>query len=87
MECLDHSLHLAYTDLPVKRIGRIGAFRNVVIDRIIAPVILICRGVGFVNTSKVIGWHDLHMRNPKPLQIIQTGRQPLRTLRSLLRKS
>ena len=61
MQRLHHLLALTDAHGPVIRIGRVRAFRNVVVNRIITPVITIAGG--FVYGTIVVQRHQLHRRD------------------------
>jgi hypothetical protein len=65
VECLDKCFEFPDTGLSAERICRIGTFRSVIIDRVVAPVVLLIQVTGFVYGSKVIDRLKLHMGNAK----------------------
>ena len=73
MQRLHHLLALTDAHGPVIRIGRVRAFRNVVVNRIITPVITIAGG--FVYGTIVVQRHQLHRRDAESFQIGDTRRK------------
>ena len=65
MKCLHHLLKFADAHSTVERICGIRAFRHIVIDRVISPVILRNLRMCLINTAEIIGRHNLHMCNAK----------------------
>ena len=54
VQSLNHLLEFLDSDLAVIRVRRIRAFRNIVVDRVIAPVILRLVELCFVNGAVII---------------------------------
>ena len=68
MERLDHLLHLPDTHLPVGRICGVGAFRHVIIHRVVSPVKLRILP-RLVDRTVIIGRHDLDMGHSQVFQV------------------
>ena len=68
MERLDHLLHLPDAHLPVGRICGVGAFRHIIIHRVVSPVKLRILP-RLVDRTVVIGRHDLDMGHSQVFQV------------------
>ena len=68
MKRLDHLFHLTDANLPVSRIRGVGAFRDVVIHRVVSPVELRILS-RLVDRTVIVGRHDLNMGHSKVFQV------------------
>ena len=75
VECLHHLLELTNTRSRVIRIGRVRTIRNIIILRIIPPVVLILAQFRFVHRGIVIGRQQMNMSHSQLLQMIDTRSQ------------
>ncbi len=68
-----HLLHFFYPHFPVCRVGGVGAFRHIVIDRVIAPVKLFGVDIALVHGTEIIDRKQMHMGNAKFFDMVKTG--------------
>ena len=54
MDCMNHLFILFYSDSSIKRIRGIRALRNIIVIRVIAPVVLFKVRSAFIYASKII---------------------------------
>ena len=73
MQPFDHLLHFADANRAVIGVAGIGSFWNIIVHRIIAPVILRLFEVAFVHAAKVVNRQQMKVRNAKLFYMIQTG--------------
>ena len=72
VERLDHPLHLRHTDSAVKRIGGVRPFGDVVIHRVVAPVVLGMR-LALVGEAEVIHWQKVNVGDAQRLDVVKAG--------------
>ena len=72
VERLDHLLHLRHTDGAVKRVGGVRPFGDVVIQRVVAPVVL-GMAAAFVGKAEVIHRQEVDMGDAQRLDVVKTG--------------
>ncbi len=72
MKGLNHLFHFFYSDISVIRICRIRTLRNIVIDRIIAPVILSGIQFCFIYGTVIINRKQMKMGDTQVSQIVNT---------------
>ena len=72
VERLDHLLHLRHTDSAVKRVGGIRPFGDVVIHRVVAPVVL-GTAAALVGEAEVIHRQEVDMGDAQRLDVVKTG--------------
>ena len=65
-----HLLHFFYPHFPVCRVGGVGAFRHIVIDRVIAPVKLFGVDIALVHGTEIIDRKQMHMGNAKFFDLV-----------------
>ena len=70
---VDHFLHFQHPRSRVAGVARISPLRNVIVLRVVTPVITRV-GAGFINAGKVVHRHELYVGHPEVLQVIQPGR-------------
>ena len=68
---LDHLLHFPHTDASVEGVCGIGAFRNIEIYGVIAPVVLQMGG-SFIGKTIVEGGHQVDMGYAETADVIQS---------------
>ena len=75
MKASNHLLSFLNSRCWISRIRRVRPFRNIVVLRIITPVLSsllsIAQVTSFIHRTKIIHWHDLHVSDTKRLQIIK----------------
>ena len=76
MQAFHHLLELADACHGVGRIGGVTAFRNVVVLRVVSPVVGLVRQPRLVHRRIVEGGEDVYMRYAQFLEMIQTGCLP-----------
>ena len=73
MQAFHHFLKLADARHGVGRVGGVTAFRNVVVLRVVSPVVGLVRQPRLVHRRIVEGGEDVYMRYAQFLEVIQTG--------------
>ncbi len=73
MKRFHHFLHFPDTSGRLGRIGGIRPVRDIIVKRIIAPVILTGLEVCLIHTVIVIGWENVHMSHTKLLEMVYAG--------------
>ena len=74
VEGLNHLLELVNTDVTIERISSVGALGNIVVLRVIAPVVLLpVLQMVFIVGGEVVSRHQLNVGNAQLLQVIQSG--------------
>ena len=68
---LHHGAAFPHAHLAVERIGGIAALRQVIIQRVIPPVVVLA--AHFVHRGKVKNRLQLHMGHTQPLEVVQPG--------------
>ncbi len=76
MQAFHHLLELADACHGVGRIGGVTAFRNVVVLRVVSPVVGLVRQPRLVHRRIVEGGENMYMRYAQFLEMIQTGCLP-----------
>ena len=72
MQRLDGFFQFPDAYLSMVGIGRVASFRNIVVNRIVAPVILLVTAA-FVHGTIIVNRHQLDVGHAQPFHIIQTG--------------
>ena len=83
---LNHLFEFFDTRHRIGRIGRVASFGNIVVQRIVAPVVFIFVEFGFVHRSIIIGRQQVNMGNAKFFQVINSGSLSGRVFCSLFGK-
>ena len=81
LESIDHFFHLNDASARIKRVTGIRTFRNIIIDRIIAPVILAAKPAmlpGFIYAPKIIHREYLDIADTLGFQVIKSCRASIR---------
>ena len=71
VNCRNHGAAFPHADLAVVGVGGVAAFRNVIIQRIIAPVVA---AGALINRGKLKNWLELHMGHAEVFEVVQAGR-------------
>ena len=87
VESLHHLLEFLDTDHRIVWISREGALHSIVVQRLISPVVLVVLQTGLVDCREVCRWKKLDICHPKLLEMVQTCRETIRILRTLLSQS
>ncbi len=77
MKTFYHLLKFRNTDLTIVGVCGVGAFGDVVVLRVIAPVEVVFLEIGFVNGAVVIAGQQMDVGNTQIFHIVQTGRYTL----------
>ena len=87
VERLNHLLELLDTGHRVERIGRVRTLYSIIVERIIAPVVLVVLKMFFINRNEVSGREKLDICHAELLKMINTCCKSIRIPCSLLCKS
>ena len=71
---LYHLLALFDAHRAVVRVGRVRALGDVVVHRVVAPVVLLHDVLALVDGAEVVHRHDLHVLNAELFKVIDAGR-------------
>ena len=77
VQALHHLLELPDACRGVGRIGGITAFRNVVVFRVVSPVVGLVVQSGFVHGRVIEGGQDVYVRYTQLFEVVQSRRLPL----------
>ena len=78
VEAHDHLLEFADARRGIGRIGRIAALRNVVVLRIVSPVVALVSQPRLVHRCKVERRQDMNVRHAQLFEVVQSGCLPFR---------
>ncbi len=82
-----HLFHFFDSDLAIVRIGRVRAFRHIVVDRVISPVKLRRIKLRLIYRTVIIDGEQMKMRDSQIFDMIKTRRDSGRGRRSRLSQS
>ena len=87
MQRLNHLFELTDTHFRCIRICRIAAFGNVVVHRVITPIIAVISQFCLVYRTVIVRRQNLNMRHPQFLQMVDSGQFSFGRNRAVLGQS
>ena len=72
MQGHDHLLKFADACIWIGGVGRVGTLRDIIILRVIPPVVFIIVQFCFINRGKIERGEQMHMRNAQLFQVVYT---------------